>query len=230
MKKLKFNKGFQIEPDYYYHIDMPFDLKLVDPEIFNEGYHFGQFASYIEIEKGLYRAVRDPLGIGKLFYTETSDGKIHFSDKFASLFPFKSAIYSVPAGTMVNIGSGGRRELVRRLDVIPKINERLNQKAFETENIECTKFRQRIDNRLNALFTRLKNYEDEGWTLFIALSGGLDSTIIASKASRYLKQPVAFTLDLGKSEDSEKSQKISKKDISGPITVSINNNGNNVTI
>ena len=210
MRNFKFNEQLQIEPGYYYHIGMPFDLKHVDAEIFNEGYHFGQFASYIEIEKGLYRAVRDPLGIGKLFYTETSDGKIHFSDKYVSLFPFKSAIYSVPAGTMVNIGSGGRRELVRRLDVIPKINERLNQKAIETENIEFTKFRQRIDNRLNALFARLKNYEDAGWTLCVALSGGLDSTIIASKAAEYLKNPVAFTLDLGKSEDCEKSQKIAK--------------------
>ena len=85
MRNFKFNEQLQIEPGYYYHIGMPFDLKHVDAEIFNEGYHFGQFASYIEIEKGLYRAVRDPLGIGKLFYTETSDGKIHFSDKYYAI-------------------------------------------------------------------------------------------------------------------------------------------------
>jgi len=199
----------ELEPKYFYHLGLPFNLKYVDTKIFETGYHFGQFASFMEIKKGSYRAVRDPLGIGKLFYTETPDGELHFSDKFSDLFPYKTAIYSVPAGTIVEINTGGQRKIIRQLGITPTTNSNLSIGAFEKNNSsEVEKFRQRIDNRLNAVFEIFKILEDEGWTFFVALSGGLDSTIIASKAAKYLQKPTACTLDLGKSEDSEKSQKI----------------------
>lgn len=211
MENTGYIKQVQLEPDYYYHLGFPFDLKNVDSAIFEKGYHFGQFASVRETEDGLFRAIRDPLGIGKIFYTETPDSKLHFSDRFASLFPFKSTIYSVPAGMMVNIGTGGRRKFMRYLGVPDTIDETLNRNAFEmmdTPNV--IRFRQRFDSRLNTLFTLFRGLEDEGWKFFVALSGGLDSTIIASRATRYLKNPIACTLDLGKSEDSEKSQNIAE--------------------
>lgn len=202
-------KQVQLEPEYFYHLGLPFNLKYVDISIFEKGYHFGQFASSIEIKKGSYRAVRDPLGICKLFYTETPDGELHFSDKFADLFPYKTTIYSVPAGTIVDINTGGKRKIIRNLGIAPKTNPDLSIGAFEKNNSrEVEKFRQRIDKRLNSVFKMFKILEDEGWTFFVALSGGLDSTIIASKSAKYLHKPIACTLDLGKSEDSEKSKKI----------------------
>lgn len=209
MARIKYIKQVIIEPDYYYHIGFPFNLNDIDTAIFDNGYHFGQFASYKEVDNEQYLAVRDPLGISKLFYTETQEGKIHFSEKFVNLFPFKSEIYSVPAGTMVQIGSGGRRDLIRNLGVTPETNDNLNKDAFEMGyNTSVEKYKKRFDNRLDSLFTMLREFEDSGWSFFIALSGGLDSTIIASKAAKYLNSPIACTLDLGKSEDSEKSQKI----------------------
>ena len=198
-----------LEPHYYYHIGFPFNLKDINTSIFDNGFHLGQFASYREIDTGTYLAVRDPLGIGKLFYTETANGEVHFAEKFADLFRYKSEIYSVPAGMMVRIGKGGRREILRNLGVKPLIDENLNKDAFERiDHPSVIQFRTRIENRLHSLFTMLSEFEKRGWTFFIALSGGLDSTIIASKAAKYLDSPTACTLDLGKSEDSEKSQKI----------------------
>lgn len=212
MRNTKSKMQVQFEPGYFYHIGLPFNLKNMDPTVFESGYHFGQFASYMEIEKGTYRAVRDPLGIGKLFYTETKDGELHFSNKFADLFPYKSAIYSVPAGMLVDISSGGRRRLIHQLSVSPKTDDSMNLDAFEKDNSPVVeKFRQRFDNRLNTIFRMLRNLEDEGWSFFIALSGGLDSSIIASKSAQHLKKPIACTLDLGKSEDSEKSKQIAEK-------------------
>ena len=208
MRNQAYSKSIQIEQDHYYHLGFPFDLNAVDISIFEKGYHFGQFASVKEISDGTYCAVRDPLGIGKLFYTETPDGQLHFSDKFAELFTYKSPIYSVPAGTMVKLESG-KRELIRNLGVPNAINEHLNKSAFFKENDEnVINYRQRFDNRLNKLYSLFQQLEENGWSFFVALSGGLDSTIIASKARKFLKNPVACTLDLGKSEDSEKSQKI----------------------
>ncbi|WP_372752515.1 asparagine synthase-related protein [Labilibaculum sp.] len=212
MKKTEHINPILLEPNYYYHLGFPFDLKPADPTVFEEGYHLGQFASIKEIEKGLFSAVRDPLGIGKIFYTETPDGKIHFSEKFADLFAHKSSIYSVPAGTMVNIGSGGRRELVRNIGAPKIIDENLYKSAFEKNKDQSVlNFRRRFTTRLEVLYTQFRELEKNGWTFFVALSGGLDSTIIASKAKQFLKNPIACTLDLGKSEDSEKSQKIASQ-------------------
>ena len=212
MEKTKYIKQIPLEPNYYYHLGFPFNLEAADSAVFKKGYHLGQFASVKKIEEGLYCAVRDPLGIGKMFYTETPDGKLHFSEKFADLFPHKSNIYSVPAGTMVNIGTGGKRELIRNIGAPKLIDKNLNKTAFEKKNdLNAMNFRQRFDARLEGLYTMFKQLEDNGWTFFVALSGGLDSTIIASKAKQFLKNPIACTLDLGKSEDSEKSQKISSQ-------------------
>ncbi len=209
MNKFKCLDPIELEPGFYYHNGLTSDICHFDADVFDKGCHVGQFASVIEVEEGIYKAVRDPLGIGKMFYTETKDGKIHFSDNFASLFNFKSPIFSVPTGAMVKIGTGGQRELIRKLGIYPMINENLDKKAFEKENSAVLNdFRLHIENRLKVLFTSFRNYEAEGWTFFVALSGGLDSSIIASYAAKYLDKPIACTLDLGKSEDSEKSQKI----------------------
>ena len=209
--KNKVIEQVQIEPNYFFNIGFPFNLKDVESDLFKCGYHLGQFASFTKIKEGLFRAVRDPLGIGKLFYTETSDGRLHFSERFVDLFPNKSPVYSVPAGVVVDIGTGGNRKLIQKLSIPQIIDESLSREAFETEgNPEVARFRKRFEDRLNTLFTMFRSFEADGWSFFIALSGGLDSTIIASKAAKYLKSSIACTLDLGKSEDSEKSQRIAK--------------------
>lgn len=66
-------------------------------------------------------------------------------------------------------------------------------------------FQNEILGRFDSVFSLFKTLEEEGWKFFIALSGGLDSTIIARIAAEYLKRPMACTLDLGQSEDAQKS-------------------------
>jgi hypothetical protein len=167
MEKPKYIEQILLEPNYYYHLGFPFNLEASDSAVFEKGYHLGQFASVKKIEEGLYCAVRDPLGIGKMFYTETPDGKLHFSEKFADLFPLKSNIYSVPAGTMVNIGTGGKRELIRNFGAPKTINENLNKTAFEKNNDQSViNFRQRFDARLEGLYTIFRQLEDSNWTFF----------------------------------------------------------------
>jgi asparagine synthetase B (glutamine-hydrolysing) len=178
-------------------------------ELFDEGMIYGQFACVKNNNDYTYEAVRDPLGIGKLFYCRDNSCNIHFSRHFADLFPYKSKIYSLPAGYKVKIDAEGLSK-IRSLS--PKItaNPGLSAHVFETESESSAvlDFRTDFDSRLNLVFNGLCEKENEGWKVFIALSGGLDSTIIAQKAASFLKNPVACTLDLGKSEDSEKSIKI----------------------
>lgn len=171
---------------------------------------FGQYASVHRIEDGTYEAVRDPLGIGKLFYTETNDGELHFSNRFVDLFQHGSQIFSLPAGMHVRLGSKGLRKKIRSLGPEECVDGDFTPQSFNKEYADgkVRSFKKKFDLRLEQAFLPLKKLEDEGWTVFVALSGGLDSSIIAGKAVHCLANPVACTLDLGKSEDSEKSIKI----------------------
>ncbi len=167
-------------------------------DFYKSGNHLGQFSAYSKTVGNIFEAVRDPLGINKLFYTETESGEIIFASEFTDLFIHKTPIFSVPAGKLVRIGKGGLRETVHSLNIPEADYSDFNIDAFKTV----------FTKRLESVFTTIKSLEDTGWTVFVALSGGLDSTIIASSASKYLSNPIACTLDLGKSEDSEKSIKI----------------------
>ncbi len=192
-------------PDFHIKIDDNLKYSLIFDQIefnnidfYKSGAHLGQFAAYSEVDNNAFEAVRDPLGINKLFYTETESGKIDFASEFTDLFIHKTPIFSVPAGKLVRIGKGGVRETVHSLNISETANSDFNIAAFKSA----------FTKRLESVFTTIKSLEDSGWTVFVALSGGLDSTIIASNASRFLSNPIACTLDLGKSEDSEKSIKI----------------------
>jgi hypothetical protein len=167
---------------------------------------YGQYASFYRNADGAYEAVRDPLGIGKLFYTETEEGQLHFSDTFADLFKYNRKIFSVPAGWHVRLGPNGMRQKIRALGPDDAIDHDFTLSTVTEDKIQ--QFQQRVDQRLEQVFVALRGLENAGWKIFIALSGGLDSSIIATQAARHLARPVACTLDLGKSEDSEKSIQI----------------------
>ncbi|MDC7223963.1 MAG: asparagine synthase-related protein [Spirochaetales bacterium] len=176
-------------------------------DVFNEGFFYGQFASVCQIDENSYEGVRDPLGIGKLFYCRDEEGTLRFSSRFSDLFGYKSKIYSLPAGYKVRIDSEGVHKLASLSAPCP-LNEEMDAAALEEDRFSVRRFHNDFASRMELVFRGLREKEEEGWKIFIALSGGLDSTIIALKSSQYLKSPLACTLDLGKSEDSEKALKI----------------------
>jgi hypothetical protein len=179
-----------------YIIDINSYITPTTLNFFDNGGCYGQFAAVCKISDELYEGVRDPLGIGKLFYCRDEQGKLHFAPRFSELFQYKCRIFSLPPGYRVKIHSGGV-DKVRSLMSSP-----------QEESWELKSFQADFNSRIDLVFKTLRKKEESGWKIFIALSGGLDSTIIASKSAEYLKSPVACTLDLGKSEDSEKSEKI----------------------
>lgn len=179
--------------------------------IFDEGKIFGQFARIRKLDDRTYEGVRDPLGIQKAFYCRDGEGNFHFSRRYTDLFCWQSKIYSLPAGYKVRLTPEGVtkiRSFVEHSDT----KDCLNAKAFEegAANRDVQEFRKELEDRLNKVFRGIAEKEQDGWTVYIALSGGLDSTIIATKAAAFLASPIACTLDLGKSEDSEKSIKIAR--------------------
>jgi hypothetical protein len=172
----------------------------------------GQFALLRQIDGSEFEAVRDPIGIGKLFYTEDRDGQIYFARRFTSLMRHGSRIYAVPKGMRVRIGSGGIRMRLPSAGSEFGVGNGCGKIMPEVSGNDPIgkPFREKLKRRLKRAFGLIREIEDQGWQVFIALSGGLDSSIIAFGATQYLKNPIACTLDLGNSEDAEKASKISK--------------------
>lgn len=202
---------------FTYAIDLPgTDAQL--PLNFFQGKQniLGQFAVVEQVGKDVFEAVRDPLGIGKIFYTQDPDGRLQFSGQFRNLLTCKTPIFSLPRGQHVRLAPNGVRELLGRL--APTESEVQDSSSVGITDVEQfhtsaigKQFKADLTTRLNAAFTVLQQLESNGFSVFIALSGGLDSSIIAATARQFLRNPVACTLDLGRSEDAEKSALIARE-------------------
>ena len=176
---------------------------------------FGQYAELVKVDSAIYEAIRDPLGIEKLFYVETSDGSLHFSRNFFSLFQYQSNIYAVPRGLHVRIGPGGMRELVRTISPDRSLTHDLVFSGLPTKDAllvseQLRLFQEKVTHRIEVAFSLIAELENEGWQICVALSGGLDSSGVACAARRYCKNPVAFTVDLGRAEDAQKASLIAE--------------------
>lgn len=174
----------------------------------NEHMAFGQFSLIKQVDDSTYEAIRDPLGIEKLFYTEASSHEIFFSSHFTDLIPYQSKIFSVPKGAHVQIGPSGERKLIKRLGIVDPYIKNTTDSANVTSTLE--EFQTNVTLRLSEVFSLIRSLEEQDWKVFVALSGGLDSTIIANLAKQYLVKPIACTVDLGNSEDAEKSSLIAQ--------------------
>lgn len=202
----------EIQSQYVVELTTTPQAESFDPFSSNNVRLFGQFSAVRKVENSYYEAIRDPLGIGKLFYTETSNGNFVFSGQFTDLFQYGTKIHSAPAGLHVQIGPGKTRKILNDIRTPEKVNEALTLSALESGDThgDTARFQKKIQERLDIAFSVIKGLEDEGYKIFIALSGGLDSSTIASFSMKHLSDPIACTLDLGKSEDAEKSAFITK--------------------
>lgn len=203
------NEGYRSE--YSFQLSSRFE-KLPNELFDNNITRYGQFAAIRRVGDYSFEAIRDPLGIEKLFYTEDRNGELHFAKTFSSLFLYGTPIFSVPAGSHVRIGPGGTRKLIKTL-----IPYSYTEDLVTAEDIVTSKnssnvlaFRKEYELRFDSVFSLFRELESDGWQFFVALSGGLDSSIIANKAAQYLRHPIACTLDLGKSEDAEQSLSIAQ--------------------
>ena len=200
----------------FYAVDLPgTDATLTIEDFVNKQNVIGQFALVSEGKKGVFEAVRDPLGIGKLFYTRLDNGELLFSSQWPKLLPHGRPVYAVPRGKQVRLSNDGERTLIKQLAPQTDMTRIFADAKFRTEDEfnSCTEgvlFKTALSERLEAAFQVISALETDGFTVFIALSGGLDSSIIARAAVKYLQAPIACTLDLGRSEDAEKSALITR--------------------
>lgn len=146
----------------------------------------GQFA--LALEGGAQRSVlvRDPLGVNKLFYAVREDGSIDVANYLLDLrkqgVPAE-AIFSVPSGHITVVDTA-KREVINRAYWQPSITESEDSTLqMVSRNIRAT---------LERVFGRLAEHLSDR-RICVCLSGGLDSTLIATFAKKYFKEVVAFT-------------------------------------
>lgn len=146
----------------------------------------GQFA--LALNGGPQRVVlvRDPLGVNKLFYAVREDGSIDVANYLLDLRKLgvpAEAIFSVPSGHITVVDTA-KRETVSRAYWQPSITE--------SEDASLQKVSRNIRATLERVFGCLAEHLSDR-RVCVCLSGGLDSTLIATFAKMHFKEVVAFT-------------------------------------
>lgn len=146
----------------------------------------GQFALTVAADDRVM-LIRDPLGINKLFFAIHHSGRVVVANYLIDLaergVPCE-AVYSVPAGHVVAIDLG-RRSLLRSRYFTPQLH--LARAEFSLEEVGAA-----IRQHLEAWFTRLAD-QFQSRKVFVSLSGGLDSGVIAALATRHFDRITAYT-------------------------------------
>jgi asparagine synthetase B (glutamine-hydrolysing) len=150
----------------------------------------GQYAFHLE-QDGKHLLLRDALGVNKLFYSIDSDGCVHSSNYLFDLRvrrrPIES-IYSVPSGHRLQLCPENRTLRLDKVRTLPFGRE----KGPADIAVHAGRIRQRLD----AEFRRIQLLVGDR-PLYVTLSGGLDSTVIAAVAQRFLPRLRALTFCLG---------------------------------
>lgn len=138
---------------------------------------------------GAWRLLRDPLGIGKLFWAAGTGGGIDLAARPQRLVhaghPF-AAIRSLPRGRVLDLASGP----ARGRSLLPAAWQTPAPGDPDPARV-ARQVRDVLDRYLAALAAR---HAGRPW--FVCLSGGLDSSGIAALARRHLPGLVAVSFDV----------------------------------
>lgn len=180
------------------------------PEGATTGAPQGQFALALEgAHEDTIRLIRDRLGINKLFFAIHHTKGITVANYLIDLIERGvpcEAIYSVPAGHVVHVDlARGQLELSRYYK--PQVD---GPEAFRS----VAEGGRRIREDLEMWFARLAR-EFSSRHIVVALSGGLDSSVIAALARRHFARVTAYTYtfrDAGAalSEDAVYAQRVAE--------------------
>lgn len=151
---------------------------------------FGQFALHTEDMHGAHLLLRDALGVNKLFYAIDPEGQVHSSNFLIDLVRRgidARRIWSVPSGHRIRIVPAERRFSLEKWSTL-----RFNEEDVSGSEMEIEAVAARIRDSLGETFRRIADVV-RGRPLFVTLSGGLDSTTIATLAREWIGEFVAVT-------------------------------------
>jgi len=176
-------------PNQFFEITQREVIESVVQGTRDESPIYGQF-SLVHSDARHVWLIRDRLGLNKLFYVVDRDRRLLTVGN--SIYDVASAtqdfnrIVSIPPGHFLKIDQDDlREELICYYDMSHVL-------PVPGQSFDVSDFHRRVDLRLAAYFTEL-NAANPGATFAVCLSGGLDSTIVASYAKRFLKNVFAIT-------------------------------------
>lgn len=155
----------------------------------------GQFSLVINESPNTLHLARDPLGINKLFWGISPKGDVRVADTIKEILRSDAAcssISSVPPGNVVSIFRDGTHETKNFLSPISEISP----DAFSMEN-----FRKRIDEKMSKAFEQISSKISSSTDVFVCLSGGLDSSLVAAYAAKYIPKVQAITFTLSETDE-----------------------------
>lgn len=153
----------------------------------------GDFA-FVYTDGKRVMAARDPVGVRPLFYTRYDENSIAFASEAKALLFLNSTIHVFPPG---HIYDSYINDFVCYYNGYWNFNKYINNNMIDD-----------IRNTLKkAVNIRLKTTERE---IGFLLSGGLDSSLIASIASRKLGKIKTFSIGLEDSPDLKAARKVAK--------------------
>ena len=147
----------------------------------------GQFALHLREDGGSHLLARDRLGVNKLFFAVDGDGSLDSSNYLSTLIGRGHRphdIWSVPSGHVVRIDPARRHYQLEKLLGL--------EYGSEAGGADVQAFAQGIRQALTSTFIRLAEAL-RGRRIYVTMSGGLDSSVIAVLAREYLGDFVGLT-------------------------------------
>jgi asparagine synthetase B (glutamine-hydrolysing) len=165
------------------------------------------------IHAGAAQVVRDPLGLGKLFWGVDSDGTLLFAARPWQLVEAGCAfgeIRAVPPGAVMEIDVEQGEERVQLLPA-PQRSSAQSAAAHSVELIAAD-IRATLDRYCAALALARPDAR-----VFVCLSGGLDSTGVAVLARLHFRNVVAVSFDLRRPNGSTSADRRTAKRLAADL-------------
>jgi len=161
---------------------------------------------------GGWRLFRDPLGINKLFWVQDDRGRITVASRPKRLvergWPFET-IRSLPRGTVVDLQNG----YIDEHSIIPGQWSVTDPAGGETTLKESGRvIRDALDGYLAAL-----SQAHPTSSVFVCLSGGLDSSGIAALAHQHFPELVAVSFDMARPDGRGSEDRLTARRLAGDL-------------
>lgn len=147
----------------------------------------GQFALHLHEPGGSHLLARDRLGVNKLFFAIDRDGRVDSSNYLWPLIRRghrPEDIWSVPSGHVVRIDPARRQYQLEKLLAL--------EYGSDAGEVHTPALAKRIRQALTSTFVRLAEAL-RGRRIYVTMSGGLDSSVIAVLAKEHLGDFVGLT-------------------------------------
>jgi asparagine synthetase B (glutamine-hydrolysing) len=144
-----------------------------------------------------WRLVRDPLGLNKLFWARADDGRVNIAGWPLELIEaghHLDHISAIPRGCVIDLSPGDLTPISHSI-MPPSWSSRSVETIANVQDVGA-EIRQTLDSYLAALAVAYPTA-----SVFVCLSGGLDSSGVAALAREHFTDVVAVSFDLATSQN-----------------------------